>query len=46
MFFLLTAATSSALWAADMETQRRQAEYQATQEPAYRDEGDEGEDAV
>jgi hypothetical protein len=37
MVFLITAAASSALWAADMETQRRQQEASAA-EPQYRDE--------
>ncbi|KAF2687697.1 hypothetical protein K458DRAFT_428537 [Lentithecium fluviatile CBS 122367] len=38
MFFLMTAAASSALWAADLETQRRQQESQVDQGPRYRDE--------
>ncbi|KAF2445485.1 hypothetical protein P171DRAFT_430896 [Karstenula rhodostoma CBS 690.94] len=37
MFFLLTAAVSSALWAADLEAQRRQQETAAVQAPAYTD---------
>jgi len=44
MFFLMTAAASSALWAADLETQRRQQEDQADQGPRYTDEPEE--DAV
>ncbi|CAI6334955.1 unnamed protein product [Periconia digitata] len=46
MFFLLTAATSSALWAADLETKRRQAENEAVQEPAYRDNLDDAAESV
>lgn len=38
MVFLVTAAASSALWAADMETRRRQQENQAGQASRYRDE--------
>ncbi|KAF2268465.1 hypothetical protein CC78DRAFT_370281 [Lojkania enalia] len=38
MFFLLTAAVSSALWAADMEDQRRRQEAQVSQAPGYTDE--------
>jgi hypothetical protein len=37
MFFLLTAAVSSALWAADLETERRQQEARA-EAPQYTDE--------
>lgn len=42
MLFLLTAAVSSALWAADLETQRRQQEARVIQTPEYTDnpEGD------
>ncbi|KAF2106302.1 hypothetical protein BDV96DRAFT_617436 [Lophiotrema nucula] len=41
MFFLLTAATSSALWAADLETERRRQEAVAQQGDAqYQDEPD------
>jgi hypothetical protein len=44
MFFLMTAAASSALWAADLETQRRRQEEQVRQGPNYTDEP--AEDAV
>ncbi|KAF1963353.1 hypothetical protein CC80DRAFT_486751 [Byssothecium circinans] len=37
MIFLLTSAASSALWAADLETERREQENRAVQEPIYRD---------
>ncbi|KAJ4303503.1 hypothetical protein N0V90_002399 [Kalmusia sp. IMI 367209] len=37
MFFLLTAAASSALWAADLETRRREQEAHAIQVPEYSD---------
>ncbi|KAF2195483.1 hypothetical protein K469DRAFT_744058 [Zopfia rhizophila CBS 207.26] len=37
MLFLLTAAVSSALWAADLETQRRQQEVRIAQNPDYTD---------
>ncbi|KAJ4347190.1 uncharacterized protein N0V89_011129 [Didymosphaeria variabile] len=37
MFFLLTAAVSSSLWAADMESKRREQENAAIQAPAYTD---------
>jgi hypothetical protein len=43
MFFLMTAAASSALWAADLETQRRRQEDQhISQEPRYTDEPENG----
>jgi type II secretory pathway component PulK len=38
MFFLMTAAASSALWAADLEAQRRQQENHEQQGPRYTDE--------
>jgi uncharacterized protein involved in cysteine biosynthesis len=37
MVFLLTAAVSSALWAADLETERRQHEARLVQAPEYTD---------
>jgi hypothetical protein len=37
MLFLLTAAVSSALWAADLETARRQHEARLAQVPEYTD---------
>lgn len=37
MLFLLTAAVSSALWAADLETRRRQQETRVIQAPEYAD---------
>jgi hypothetical protein len=37
MFFLLTAAVSAALWAADLESKRREQESSAVQAPAYTD---------
>lgn len=38
MFFLMTAAASSALWAADIEQVRREQEANATQVSGYTDE--------
>jgi len=38
MFFLLTAAVSSALWASDLEAKRREQEAHASQAPEYSDE--------
>jgi hypothetical protein len=40
MFFLLTAAVSSALWAADLEQVRREQEGQFSQTPEYTDDPD------
>jgi hypothetical protein len=40
MFFLLTAAVSSALWAADLEQSRREQEGQFSQTPEYADDPD------
>lgn len=40
MFFLLTAAVSSALWAADLEAKKREQERQAEQNPQYTDDPD------
>jgi hypothetical protein len=40
MFFLLTAAVSSALWAADIEKAKRAQEAQVTQNAQYTDEPD------
>lgn len=40
MFFLMTAAVSSGLWAADLERTRREQEAQITQSPVYTDEPD------
>lgn len=40
MFFLLTAAVSSALWAADLEAVKRAQEGQASQDPQYTDDPD------
>ena len=41
MLFLLTAAVSSALWAADLEHDQRQHETRLVQEAEYRDDLDE-----
>ncbi|OAL01472.1 hypothetical protein IQ06DRAFT_326007 [Phaeosphaeriaceae sp. SRC1lsM3a] len=40
MFFLLTAAVSSALWAADLEAKRREQEAQSSQDAQYTDDPD------
>jgi hypothetical protein len=40
MFFLLTAAVSSALWAADLESMRREQDGQIAQVPDYTDDPD------
>jgi hypothetical protein len=40
MFFLMTAAVSSALWAADMEKVQREREAQEAQGPHYADDPD------
>jgi hypothetical protein len=40
MFFLMTAAASSGLWAADLEKARREQEAQIAQAPEYADEPD------
>jgi hypothetical protein len=40
MFFLMTAAVSSGLWAADLERARREQEGQIAQAPEYLDEPD------
>jgi hypothetical protein len=40
MLFLLTAAASSALWAADLEKAYREQEARVTQTPEYADEPD------
>lgn len=40
MLFLMTAAVSSALWAADMEKVRREQEVQAGDAPRYLDDPD------
>lgn len=40
MFFLMTAAVSSALWAADMEKGRREREALAAEAPHYADHPD------
>jgi len=37
MFFLLTAAVSSALWAVDLETRRRQQDTRVIPDPEYTD---------
>ena len=42
MLFLLTAAASSALWAADQETQRRQPIAEANLTPEYADDPGDG----
>ena len=40
MFFLMTAPASSALWAADLEKERREQEANLAQAPQYTDEPD------
>jgi hypothetical protein len=42
MFFLMTTAAGSALWAADLESQLQREEAQATVAPNYTDDSAEG----